>query len=384
MREHKPTMPPSTVLVLILTMLHLPLISATSLALALSPRDNEQCPDSTFSVCTFPDATFPPNFCCPASTTCMAINAFSVICCPAGQKCTAFAPVTCDITLLDAGAHPQNPIHSTNLTGTLDTCDDKCCPRGYNCEAKTCVADKPPIAINQPLNPSPPSSPSPSSSSSPSSTSPTSTPTLTAPPDAALTAPPSASPSTSPTTSCAVYPTPAILVGFFPGLLAGLALGTFLTLLLTRISRRSKISPPLEQHQNICRTDFLLRDPHSMSKPRSLSTMLLQRGRSLRSVKSVFTTSSSSAADATPPLPTQQRPPTSGSGSGRNRHKSAAPSEATSMEFVLSEAPGGSVVGMGRESQLTNFADLMENAGFKRGEGYLMASPGKGGGGKVV
>ncbi|KAH7062379.1 hypothetical protein B0J12DRAFT_735931 [Macrophomina phaseolina] len=100
--------------------------------------------DSSLSQC---GSTFPSAFCCPASTTCTALNddsgaggqATSVICCPEGQDCKFIRPITCDITQQNATLHPSNAIHTTNLTATLDTCGSECCPLGYKCQNGLCA-----------------------------------------------------------------------------------------------------------------------------------------------------------------------------------------------------------------------------------------------------
>lgn len=100
--------------------------------------------DSSLSQC---GSSFPSAFCCPASTTCTALNddngaggqATSVICCPEGQDCKFIRPITCDINQQNATLHPSNAIHTTNLTATLETCGSECCPLGYKCQSGLCA-----------------------------------------------------------------------------------------------------------------------------------------------------------------------------------------------------------------------------------------------------
>ncbi|KZZ88389.1 hypothetical protein AAP_04961 [Ascosphaera apis ARSEF 7405] len=89
---------------------------------------------SPFDSRIFPNATFPPDFCCPASTTCQsADNGSTLICCPQGRNCTVIEAINCDISLQNTTAVPKSVIKTTRLSDKLPKCGDACCPFGYEC-----------------------------------------------------------------------------------------------------------------------------------------------------------------------------------------------------------------------------------------------------------
>ncbi|KAI9823736.1 MAG: hypothetical protein M1832_002293 [Thelocarpon impressellum] len=319
----------------------------------LLPRD-DSCADRSASRCA---GDFPDNFCCPSNTNCLSLDRGSaVLCCPKGQECDFIAPITCDVSQQNATAHPENPVHTKDLSTKLDTCGAKCCPQGFKCEQEQCALDK---AVSGPASSS-------SSSAGPSATSTTTTSRPTPPTSAPTLSTPTPRPSSSPTTladlstsnpepQCAAFPGRAVVAGFFPGVALGALLAAACFLLCAR--RRSKISAPLYQQQNICRSDFLRKSfPNAGSR----------------------TAGSSPAAGSASPAPSKPR---------SLFRKSEAPTEATSMEFVLSEAPlmpmpgtmgSGTGAGTARLSQVTAFTDMMEGAGFKRGEPFFVPAESRG------
>nr|POE51559.1 hypothetical protein CFP56_25766 [Quercus suber] len=113
----------------------------TSLMIAsLLSRDTSTCGgDAGLSQC---DSSFPSDFCCPTTSTCLALNATSsvvaAICCPQGQQCTLISPVICDPTQQNATVVPNSGLHS-DPTQTLDTCGTGCCPMGYSCKDGQCL-----------------------------------------------------------------------------------------------------------------------------------------------------------------------------------------------------------------------------------------------------
>lgn len=109
-------------------------------ALTISDRSAGTCP-SNFAQCGSP--ALPPDFCCPSTSTCISLdNASSAICCPAGHSCAFIEPITCDVQLQNAAAHPTNTVKTTRLNDQLPACGGLCCPFGYTCQSNsTCALD---------------------------------------------------------------------------------------------------------------------------------------------------------------------------------------------------------------------------------------------------
>lgn len=334
--------------------------------LGLLTRDSSACGDPTYTPCG--DSNLPSNFCCPPSTKCIPLNnATSIICCPSGQDCQYIQPITCDIAQQNASTHPQNPIHNTNLSASLATCGDSCCPDGYSCQNDRCAMNKQ----------------TPPSSSSASSTSTGSTTTSTAAPTNPSNLPNIATTIPSPTTSssaaavavpassqCNPFPGVAIMAGFFPGFVAGALLAILVIVFLGR--RRDKkreresqnfgrisatVSDPIYDPQFACRTDFLRRE--SRSKYRSSR------------VRSLF-------SRQTPPAPAQQheyplyeRQPADGTGS--SVPCTPEMKKPPSLESIRVYSPEH---GPGALRPQTTFTEMMASAGFRGKEAYL-GSPGR-------
>ncbi|KAI9851139.1 MAG: hypothetical protein M1838_004348 [Thelocarpon superellum] len=306
-------------------------LMAQSTAAGLLPRDSA-CGDPSYTTCA--GANVPSNFCCPSNTQCIPLNGHkSIICCPAGSNCQFIAPIPCDISQQNATAHPQNPIKSTNLTATLESCGSSCCPQGYGCQDGQCAMQSLPSSV--PTSSAPSSAPTIATpTSSPSHPSSTSLPSQSAASSAAAGAAVAAA------ASCPTFPGKAVAVGFFPGMLLGGLLSAAGILLL---NRKKTISAPILQPQNVCRSDFLRKEP---IKPRSI----------FRKSEAPSDVRSDARSDLRSDL--------------RSETYSDARSESTSMEFVLSSGPL-------RASHNTNFTDLMEGAGFRRGEPFLLAADGR-------
>ncbi|WPH03652.1 Hypothetical protein R9X50_00653500 [Acrodontium crateriforme] len=87
-------------------------------------------------------ASFPSDFCCPTTSTCLKLNTNSsvtaVICCPPGKDCAAIRPLSCDQNMQNATLSPGSQLHSNPLQN-LATCGDNCCPPGYACDNDNCI-----------------------------------------------------------------------------------------------------------------------------------------------------------------------------------------------------------------------------------------------------
>jgi hypothetical protein len=107
----------------------------------LHRRDEKDSPvcdgDSSLFQC---GASFPSDFCCPSSTTCLRLDASTtaVLCCPAGLDCKFISPISCDEQAQNATVFPGNQFHSDPTT-PLDKCGDSCCPVGATCHNGVCA-----------------------------------------------------------------------------------------------------------------------------------------------------------------------------------------------------------------------------------------------------
>ncbi|PSS00747.1 hypothetical protein BD289DRAFT_479208 [Coniella lustricola] len=92
----------------------------------------------------------PSDFCCPVGNSCKALaDNTTVLCCAEGETCASIEPITCDITWLNATAHPSMSVHTTNLTGELPTCGSGCCPFGYTCNVNESDSTKSTCALSK-------------------------------------------------------------------------------------------------------------------------------------------------------------------------------------------------------------------------------------------
>ncbi|MCJ1311105.1 hypothetical protein MMC25_004775 [Agyrium rufum] len=272
---------------------------------------------------------------------------------------------------MNATAFPTNPLHSTNLTASLSTCgSNSCCPIGYSCQNSQCFLNNPNSATSQ--NNSTTSSstgssaaPTPISTANPTFTSASSIASISSTPTPLSGA--AGSPSTSATASvhCDKFPATAIIAGFFPGLIIGILLTVLVLICLGRRKGtermsgdfghvRAQVSDPIYQGSSSIRTDFLRRTKSS-AHVRSLF---------MRSPSTKFSNSS------TPKTPSDQSPRTPESRIGLNA--AAGPRRVPSMESIkIYSPPDGRL-----DQRQTTFTEMMENAGFRKGEPYL-GSPGR-------
>ena len=101
-------------------------------AMALFPRANT-CSVAGYTPCNHNG--LPDSFCCPSTSTCIPFNnRKSAICCPTGETCSVITAISCDVSQQNATLHPESQLFSTDLSGTLETCNGKCCPNGYHCD----------------------------------------------------------------------------------------------------------------------------------------------------------------------------------------------------------------------------------------------------------
>lgn len=306
-------------------------------------------------------------FCCPTISTCVPFNnKRSVICCPTGQNCSTITAISCDITQQNATLHPESQLFSTDLSGSLETCNGRCCPNGYKCRDGQCTVVTSSTTATSSSSTSPPKTTSSSSSTSAttSSTSTSTTPT-TMPPGSATTN------RSAPQAHCPQFTLAGTLVGFFSGLASGILLTVgFLCCFGHRRHKepysphssdfsnvRASISDPIYKSEGMdaVRADFLRKG----SKPR-------------RSLRSMFSRSSTlGARDApvdgigrsilkAPQTPVNQRSP------------SLRMQREPSMESIKIYSPPGG--GLGRPG--TQLADMLNEVGWDPTKPYL-GSPGR-------
>lgn len=387
-------------------------------ALTLLQRDSNSCP-SSFDRCANPK--LPAGFCCPSSSTCISLdNASSAICCPEGSDCSFIQPITCDIQLQNATAHPTNSLKTTKLSDALPKCGDSCCPFGYTCQnGKTCALDKETSSsATSSAKPSTSAAATSSTQSMSASTSsetghtgsltsetqaPSATPSIPVTADSSATG--SANPTiTSPyssasswdatslaglstsspslTPKCPSFPTKAIVAGFFPGLICGVMITLVAMICFKRrnkqrvpptskiphIRQRSSdggiigISGPIAHEENSFRSDFLLRNGPSRNSAGGRSILHRSRSR-VRSLFSgppkgnVYTTDRSA-----PPLPvTPPRQIIPQRPPSTESIKVFSP-EAFTSSGVLNPSPYP-------PRPNTTFTEMIDNVGFKNSDG---------------
>ncbi|MCJ1468174.1 hypothetical protein MMC07_006802 [Pseudocyphellaria aurata] len=329
--------------------------SATALLAALDgakvmglvPRAATSCSASNSQPCS----QMPAGFCCPSGSTCMIFNdGASVVCCPSGKDCKTIAPLTCDITQQNATLHPENPLHSTDLGGSLEKCGSACCPKGFACQNQQCIIKASSSSSSAAATTSKPSASSATPTSAPSSASSSKAPSQIPTSSASQQQP---AKNGTADAACDKFPAAAILAGFFPGLLLGILL-TVLAIICIGRRRRSRhtssdfgsvaatVSDPIYQPENNAfRTDFLRRGSQSKN----------QTSR----VKSLFS-----------------RSPTI-DGTGRNisgpiRTPEMRKEPSTESIKIYSPPNGGL---MDRPS--TTFAEMMVDAGFEPGKPFLQS-----------
>lgn len=201
---------------------------------AIAPRD-------TASVSC--GASFPDDFTCPQSTSCLPLNTTSsvkaVLCCPAGQDCSVIAPISCEQSAQNATTLPDSELHA-DPTMPLQTCGSACCPMGYTCQNNQCYAQSASAAAAAASSASSSSTAS-TTSSAPSSSSSGAAASSTN--GASVTAGASSSPvDGSKSGSSTKFSGASFAAGFVPGILLGALLAACLLLCLFRKKHRSSDS----------------------------------------------------------------------------------------------------------------------------------------------
>ncbi|KAI4137570.1 MAG: hypothetical protein L6R39_007206 [Caloplaca ligustica] len=332
-------------------------------AVGLLPRQASTCSTAGYSPCNKPGV--PSNFCCPSGTTCTAFNNNkSVICCPSGRDCQTISPLTCDLTAQNATLHPANQLHSTDLTGSLQTCGvNTCCPKGFSCSNGQCMMQAAASSSAKPASSTAAASTSKSASASASASS-TSKPTTSTSKSASAA---SQTASATPVTHENKFPAAAVLAGFFPGLLLGALLTVAIIICLgrRRANREEKdgdfgsvaatVSDPIYQDSNGFRTDFLRRESKTKYSNRtSRVRSLFSRSPTVRSPNS-----DDYGRSILPKTPENKRTVT------------PEMKREPSMQSIKIYSPPS-----GLQRPNTTFTEMMADAGFKNGERYL-GSPGR-------
>ncbi|KAI4169241.1 MAG: hypothetical protein LQ343_005829 [Gyalolechia ehrenbergii] len=331
----------------------------------LLSRQTSTCATAGYSPCNKPG--IPSSFCCPSGTTCTAFNNNkSVVCCPSGRDCKTISPLTCDLSQQNASLHPDNELHSTDLTGTLQTCGiNTCCPKGFTCSNGQCVMQ---AAASSSAKPASTTTSRAAASSKPASTSASSTskPSSSASKSASAASETSSAAAATSTKKENKFTAAAVLAGFFPGMLLGALLTVAIIICIGR--RRTKreekdgdfgsvaatVSDPIYQDTNGFRTDFLRRESKTKYSNRT------SRVRSLFSRSNTLKSSNSDgyATNILPKTPENRRTPET--------------KREPSMESIKIYSPPNG----GLQRPNTTFTEMMADAGFRNGEPYL-GSPGR-------
>ena len=340
-------------------------------AMGLLPRAST-CSLPGFASCN--QDGLPDDFCCPVTSTCVPFNnKKSAICCPAGQTCSIITAISCDISQQNATLHPESQLFSTELTGSLASCNgNRCCPNGYSCQNNECSLDTSSTTAKTPSNTatsstsastqkSTSSSSSASAATSPTSTSTTATPT------------PSGSATTSssvPQAHCPQFTPAGTLVGFFAGLAVGI-LVTVIFLCCFGHRRRDNASSPISPEFSNVRasiSDPIYKNMGSADAVRA-DFLRKQPRKSLRSIFSRSSTMRSRSAPVDgigrsilkgPQTPVNQRSP------------SLRMNREPSMESIKIYSPPGG--GLGRPG--TQLGDMLNQVGWDPTKPYL-GSPGR-------
>ncbi|KAI4207551.1 MAG: hypothetical protein LQ346_000483 [Caloplaca aetnensis] len=331
-------------------------------AVGLLPRQASACSGADFSPCNKPG--IPSNFCCPSGTTCTAFNNNkSVICCPSGRDCKTISPLTCDITAQNATLHPSNQLHSTDLTGSLQTCGtNTCCPKGFTCSGGQCVMQAGASSSAKPAS----STAASTSKPTPASASSTSKPTSSASSTAGAASQTSAGAAATSSAHQSKFTAVAVLAGFFPGLLLGVLLTVATILCVGRRRARQEekdgdfgsvaatVSDPIYQDSNGFRTDFLRRESKTKYSNRTSR------------VKSLFSRSPTVRSPGSDDYGRRILPKTP-----ENRRISPESRREPSMESIKIYSPPNG----GLQRPNTTFTEMMADAGLRHGEPYLGSPP---------
>lgn len=324
----------------------------------LFARSTDTCSNS-YNQC---GTSFPNNFWCPTSSTCIGTSDnTTAICCPSGQSCDYISPIDCDIQQQNATTYPKSTVKTTKLDSKLKSCGDSCCPVGYSCVSdKVCVAEK--------------------------STTTASPSTSTGSTGATFTIVPSPSASTN----CDSFPPKAIIAGFFPGAIFGAVLALLITTCLRRRAHKKSqpqdqkfiphwsqrtssgavmgISSPMASEDASYRTDFLLRPSARNSVGgRSTRSRLTRTGSRVRSLFNPATNPRPDKEKDVPPLPSLPNPVPAPVTPPQQRQPStesikiySPPGAFAQSRKFLGPEPYPSTVARPD----TTFSDLMKNVGF--------------------
>lgn len=365
--------------------------SAAAVAVAVPPppasrlfaRIDEQCAVG-FLQC--PQESVPANFCCPRTATCQLLaRGTTLVCCPEGSDCAKIQPITCDLAQQDPKLHPDAPIKTTALAGTLPKCGDLCCPFGYECTGD----NKCRVSANQ--NSGPKQS---TTTSSPSTTSPTAAGSSSAAPTATTTTggaaenPPPASQAT--VQPAGDFPTGSVVGGVLGGAIALVLIGLAVFLFCRRrkkstywtnrstssfgniLSHPVTISSPKLVSEG--RTDFVRKSPPAASSSplsasrdsgRFVSAAAAGRG---WATPSPLGSRDGSARDDSPAV---LIPPIRSMRSGGGAPAAGGPPPVTpprqrqpSIEIDVYVAPGTVGSRRGPDDRKTTFTDMLHQAGL--------------------
>ncbi|CAD6593146.1 MAG: hypothetical protein ASARMPRED_007084 [Alectoria sarmentosa] len=343
-------------------------------AVGLLPRDIT-CALSGFVPCN--QDGLPDDFCCPTSTVCIPFNnKKSAICCPTGRNCDIITTISCDITQQNATLHPASQLYSTDLSGTLASCNgDMCCPNGYNCQGGQCyvATSSTATSTSSTTSTSPSSTSSQMTTSLSSSASGTTSPTSTSATTTAI--PISSNPATANSSvslaHCPQFTPAGTAVGFF----SGLAIGVLLTVaFLCCFGHRRHKEPSSPISPDFSHVRASISDPIYKSEGMDAvrADFLRKQSKSRKSLRSMFSRSSTMRSRSAPvdgigrsipnvpQTPVNQRSP-----SPRIKHE-------PSMESIKIYSPENG--GLGRPG--TQLADMLNEVGWDPTEPYL-GSPGR-------
>ena len=334
-------------------------------AVGLLPRAST-CSLAGFSPCN--QNGLPDNFCCPTTSTCVPFNnKKSAICCPTGQTCSVITAISCDISQQNATLHPESQLFSTELIGTLESCNGKCCPKGYNCQNGQCsvVTSSTTVSSSSTSSSSASSAKATSSSSSGSTTLPTST-------SATATSTASSAAVTNPQVHCPQFTPAGTLVGYFTGLASGILLTVgFLCCFGHRRHHRDSSPLPSPSLSNIRAS---ISDP--IYKPEGMGAVradfLRKNSKPRRSLRSMFSRTSTIGGRSAPvdgigrSIPKVPQTPVN------QRSPSLRMNREPSMESIKIYSPPGG--GLGRPG--TQLEDMLNEVGWDPTKPYL-GSPGR-------
>ncbi len=372
-------------------------LAAASVRVDLLERQSSNCV-SGFSQCQ--NSGLPSNFCCPTGTGCdvLAGNT-TVLCCPTGRDCSEIVPIICDLNQQNATAHPDAPIKTTALGGTLGVCGDgTCCPFGYSC-----TADKTKCEKNADQNSAPPQN---SSALPHSSTSASSSSTATTTATAALTttvagsnSDPASQDSTGGDSTNSNQQTLTIVGGVLGGVIGLLVVG-LCAWVFARRHKKDDQKPALNKHGSTSSFGNFISNPVTISSPKVETEGSAYRTDFIRK-SPLATPNSTRTAARRPPSPFVPAARHHSDLDGYNtpdRSRPTTPRDSARVPPLRGNWPPGTppaqrepsqeinifadptTVGRGRrdsEDRKTTFTDIMEEADLssvRRGKPYVPSS----------